>query len=338
MIELVKTAVMITGFVLGMMLIIEYLNVLTAGQWQQSLAGHVWGQYLLAALLGVVPGCLGAFTAVTMYTHGIFTLGAVVTAMIASSGDEAFVMLALIPRQAVMLMGIVFAIGLGVGVLVDVAGGRRKTRHPAACFELHGERGCGCLRLQEVSAYWKNCSPVRGTLTIGLGLFLLGVLTGQVGPPGWNWIRVTLAAVAGAAVFIVATVPDHFIEEHLWRHVAVKHAPRIFLWTLGALIVMRLLTDVFHLEPVIRSGRWAVLLVACLVGLIPESGPNLIFVTLYAQGLIPFSILVANSIVQDGHGMLPMLAHSRREFLRIKAITFAAAVAFGSIAMSLSII
>jgi hypothetical protein len=89
---------------------------------------------------------------------------------------------------------------------------------------------------------------------------------------------------------------------------------------------------------VIRSGRWAVLLVACLVGLIPESGPNLIFVTLYAQGLIPFSILVANSIVQDGHGMLPMLAHSRREFLRIKAITFAAAVAFGSIAMSLSII
>jgi hypothetical protein len=335
MMELVKTALMITGFVLGMMLIIEYLNVLTAGKWQERLARHIWGQYLLAAFLGVVPGCLGAFTAVTMYTHGVLTLGAVVTAMIAASGDEAFVMLALIPRQAVILMGILFGIGLGVGVLVDVAGGRRKTRHLAACFEVHGQNGCGCFEPQRISAEWRNCSPVRGTLTAALGLFLLGILAGQLGPSSWNWIRVTLAVVTGGAVFIVATVPDHFIEDHLWRHVAVKHAPQIFLWTLAALIVMHLMTDIFHLGPAIRSGRWVVLLAACLVGLIPESGPNLIFVTLFSQGLIPFSVLVANSIVQDGHGMLPMLAHSRREFLLIKAIDFAAAVTFGSVAMSL---
>jgi Putative, 10TM heavy-metal exporter len=335
MTELLKTALMITGFVLAMMLIIEYLNVLTAGEWQKSLAGHVWGQHLLAAFLGVVPGCLGAFTAVAMYTHGVLTLGAVVTAMIASSGDEAFVMLALIPRQAVLLMGIVFGIGLGVGVLVDVAGGRRKTRHPAACFELHGQNRCGCFEPGRIFARWKDCSPVRGTLTVALGLFLAGILAGQLGPPDWNWIRVTLAAVTGVAVFIVATVPDHFIDEHLWRHVAVKHAPQIFLWTLGALIAMHLLTDVLHLGPAIRSGRWALLLVACLVGLIPESGPNLIFITFFAQGLIPFGVLVANSIVQDGHGMLPMLAHSRREFLLIKAIAFAAALSFGSIALSL---
>ena len=335
MMELVKTALMITGFVLAMMLIIEYVNVLSAGKWQESLAAHVWGQYVLAALLGVLPGCLGAFTAVAMYTHGVLTLGAVVTAMIASSGDEAFVMLALIPRQALLLMSLVFGIGLGVGVLADIVTGRRKTRHPAPCFELHGNSGCGHLQPREVSAQWKNCSPVRGTLTVALGLFLAGILTGQLGPSGWNWIRVTLAVVTGAAVFIVATVPDHFIEEHLWRHVAVKHAPQIFLWTLGALITMHLLTDVFHLGPAIRSGRWAVLLVACLVGLIPESGPNLIFVTLFAQGLTPFSVLVANSIVQDGHGMLPMLAHSRREFLLIKAIAFGAALTFGSLALSL---
>ena len=54
MMELVKTALMITGFVLGMMLIIEYLNVLTAGQWQERLARHIWGQYILPAFLGVV--------------------------------------------------------------------------------------------------------------------------------------------------------------------------------------------------------------------------------------------------------------------------------------------
>ena len=326
---------MITGFVLAMMLIIEYLNVLTAGKWQESLAGHVWGQYVLAALLGVLPGCLGAFTAVAMYTHGVLTLGAVVTAMIASSGDEAFVMLALIPRPALLLMSIIFGVGLGVGVLVDIVAGRRKTSCPAPCFELHGENRCACFRIQEISVQWKRCSPVRGTLTVALGLFLAATLAGQLGPSGWNWIRATLAVVTGAAVFIVATVPDHFIEEHLWRHVVVKHAPQIFLWTLGALVAMHVLTDVFQLGPAIRSGRWAVLLVACLVGLIPESGPNLVFVTLFAQGLTPFGVLLANSIVQDGHGMLPMLAHSRREFLLIKAIAFAAALTFGCVAMSL---
>lgn len=335
MLAMGKAALMITGFVLGMMLIIEYLNVLTAGKWQQRLAGQVWGQYVLAALLGVLPGCLGAFTAVAMYTHGLLTLGAVVTAMIASSGDEAFVMLALIPRSALLLMGIVFGIGLVVGVLVDLLGGRQKTRHPAACFALHGAVHCGLHRPRKIRAQWKNCTPVRGTLSAALGFFLFGILAGQLGPSCWNWIRVTLAAVTGAAVFIVVTAPDHFIEDHLWRHVAVKHAPQIFLWTLGALLVMHLLTQVLHLGPALRGGRWVLLLAACLVGLIPESGPNLIFVTLFAQGFLPFSVLVANSIVQDGHGMLPVLAHSRREFVIIKLIAFCAALLFGSVAMGL---
>ena len=334
MTELFKTALMITGFVLAMMLIIEYLNVLTAGKWQERLAGYRWGQYFLAAVLGVLPGCLGAFTAVAMYTHGVLTLGAVVAAMIASSGDEAFVMLAMIPGHALLLMGIVLGVGLGVGIVVDIVARGQRTKHPAPCFELHGKGSCGCFQLREISAQWRNCSPARGTLTVALGLFLAGTLVGQLGPSTWNWIRVTLVLVAAAAAFIVATVPDHFIEEHLWRHVAIKHAPQIFVWTLGALIGMHLLTDVLQLGPAIRSGRWAVLLVACLVGLIPESGPNMIFIALYAQGLIPFGVLVANSIVQDGHGMLPMLAHSRREFLLIKTIAFSAALTFGSIAIA----
>ncbi len=59
------------------------------------------------------------------------------------------------------------------------------------------------------------------------------------------------------------------------------------------------------------------------------------FVTLYAQGSIPFSILLASSIVQDGHGMLPVLAHSRRGFVLIKAINFAVGLVVGIAAMAL---
>ncbi|MBW2683365.1 MAG: hypothetical protein JRC69_07380, partial [Deltaproteobacteria bacterium] len=67
------------------------------------------------------------------------------------------------------------------------------------------------------------------------------------------------------------------------------------------------------------------------VGLIPESGPHLIFLTLYVEGTIPLSIFLASSVVQDGHGMLPMLAESRKEFFRVKAINFTVGLLFGFI-------
>jgi hypothetical protein len=334
MTELFKTALMITGFVMAMMLVIEYLNVLSAGAWQKRLAEHAWGPYILGALLGAMPGCLGAFAAVAMYSHGVLTLGAVVTTMIATSGDEAFVMLALIPAQALKLMAILVVFGLAVGVLVDLVGGKRRTGHPADCLELHVQ-DCGkFIHPGRVLAHWKDCTPERGTLAIVLALFLAGIGAGQLGPAEWNWVRASLLAVSALALFIVATVPDHFLQEHLWRHVARGHAPRVFLWTFGALIAMHLLTEVLHLESTIRSGRWVVLLIACLVGLIPESGPHLIFVTLFAQGLVPLSVLLASSVVQDGHGMLPMLAHSAREFLLIKAISFTAGLGLGAVAMA----
>lgn len=63
--------------------------------------------------------------------------------------------------------------------------------------------------------------------------------------------------------------------------------------------------------------------------MIPESGPHLIFLTLYAQGAVPFSVLLASSILQDGHGMLPLLADSRLDFLRIKAINFSVGLLLG---------
>ena len=72
---------------------------------------------------------------------------------------------------------------------------------------------------------------------------------------------------------------------------------------------------------------------ACLIGLLPESGPHLIFVTLFAKGMIPISILLASSVVQDGHGMLPMLAHSRREFFIIKATNFSVGLLLGAAAI-----
>ena len=127
MLKVVKHALMITGFVSVMMLVIEYLNVLTRGSWQQGLARYKWGQLVLAAFLGATPGCLGAFAVVAMYSHGALSLGAVVAAMIATSGDEAFVMLAMIPKEFAVLTGILFAGAIVAGALTDAIFRKPKT-------------------------------------------------------------------------------------------------------------------------------------------------------------------------------------------------------------------
>jgi len=75
-----------------------------------------------------------------------------------------------------------------------------------------------------------------------------------------------------------------------------------------------------------------VLILSVLIGIIPESGPHLVFVMLFAEGLIPFSILLASSISQDGHGVLPLLSYSVRDTLLVKLFNVAAALLIGGAA------
>jgi hypothetical protein len=176
---------------------------------------------------------------------------------------------------------------------------------------------------------WRHLSLARGVLSVALLLFVLGIAIGSIGPQVWDWKRITLLIAGLGGLFITTTVPEHFLQQHLWKHVVLKHARSIFLWTLGALLVAHIITNQLHLEGYIQANALLVILVACLLGIIPESGPHLFFVTLYAQGTVPFAVLLASSIVQDGHGMLPMLAHSRWGFLLVKGINLFVGLAVG---------
>ena len=337
-------AVMITAFVCVIMLIVEYFNVLTSGRLQGRLVAQKWKQYLLGVALGIVPGCLGGFAVVSMFAHGVLSIGAVVATMIATTGDEAFFMATLFPRTyLLMTLGLV-VLGIAVGALTDFVM-RKRSVEGVLCdqkFELHEhEDTCECFNLAETVRQWKSCTPVRGILAVALGLFTFVVIGGYWETEKWDWIRVTLLGLSLTALFIVSTVPDHFLQEHLWEHVARKHVPRIFAWTLGTLLLMFLLTAPLENERLSAliaapEAKWIALLAACLIGLIPQSGPHLVFVFAYAQGTIPLGVLVASSIVQDGHSMLPMLAHSRRIVAGIKVLKVILALLIGGAMILLS--
>jgi len=260
-----------------------------------------------------------------------------VAAMIATSGDESFVLLAMIPEDALMLTFLLFVVGIGSGALTDFFVTKRVIlKKECEGLEIHEIENCLCYPRGEILQQWKHLSPFRTTLTVTLSFFFIMIAVGQIGPNEWNWMRISILLVSAISLFIVATVPDHFLEEHLWKHIARQHIPRIFFWTFGTLLVMYLIINELHFEDVIRDNQWIVLAGASLIGLIPESGPHLMFVTLYADGIVPFGIILASSIVQDGHGMLPMLAHSKRAFIIIKLINLVIGFFVGGIILAIN--
>ena len=323
-------AFLVTGFVFAMMLLVEYLNVATAGWLAQRLERGGLAGYAAVILVGTFPGCLGAFTDVTLYIHKVISFGALAGSMVAASGDEAFVMLALMPKTALWLFAGLFLYGLALAWLVDRVGGRR-CYGGLPCWRglaIHAVAdGSPRLAIRSRFLAW---SPARALLFSSLSLFALALALGLIGPEGWTWVRAILLAVTAVALTVVFVAPEHFLKEHLYRHVALEHVPRIFAWTLGALFVMawiKLQGGTFQAWIQLHPG-WAVL-AAALIGILPESGPHMIFVAGFAQGLLPLSSLVASTVVQDGHGMLPLLAESWREFIKVKAVTFAAGLAAG---------
>jgi uncharacterized membrane protein YuzA (DUF378 family) len=331
--EILNHTLLISGFVFSMMLFIEYLNVLTKGEWQKKLKRNKFGQIILGVLFGIVPGCLGSFTIVSLYSHGVVSFGALTATMIASTGDEAYVMFSAIPKEALLITGIIAVVGFVTGFIVDKISLKisflEKIAHG---FELHEEEHCDC------SPTWTNLkrnfstiSFPRALLVVLLTLLFLFTAAGTIAGEEEQWVRITLAIVTLAALYVVVVVPEHFLEDHLWKHVLKKHLLRIFIWTFAALAFIHFIEAYVNLHSLIEDNYFIVLIIAVLIGIIPESGPHLVFISLFASGSLPLGILLASSIVQDGHGTLPLLAFSKKGFIWVKLINVIVGFFIGTI-------
>ena len=264
--EVLLESLKISGLVFLMLVAVDLINVVAKGRIREGIKGGVWRQYLIASFLGITPGCLGAFASVSLYVHGNLTLGALVAGMVATAGDEEFVMLSLFPWQAALLFAFLFVCGVLCGWATDRIAVRLNIRPRESC---------------SLETYHPE-EESRG----------------------------------------------HYLREHVWGHILREHVWRVFLWTSGALLVVHLGLHSWDLTGFVREHTVWMLLLSGLVGIIPESGPHLIFVMLYAAGLVPFSVLFTSSFVQDGHGLLPLLSYSVKD----AALTKGFILAFGLIA------
>jgi hypothetical protein len=354
---------MITSFVMVMMLLIEYVNVVSKGKWLYRFRESRVKQILVAALLGIIPGCLGGFAVVSLFTHNIFNFGALAACMVATFGDEAFVMFAVMPRTAIVLSLIIFAVAIITGIIVNLFVKRFPAPFRPEHFAIHSSDE----HLHTgVWGNWKynlkHLSFERAILMAGIILIIVATVAGWFehshGPDGMHihegahihahdhaghecsghdhhhsvhgdisgiilqerWLNILFVAVSLIALFIISVVQEHFLKEHLWEHIIKGHLPKIFFWTLGVLTVLQLGGHFFDIDGWVRGNLLYIMMIAIIIGWIPESGPHIIFITLFANGTIPFSILLTNSIVQEGHAGLPLLAESKKGFFRMKVL------------------
>lgn len=329
-IDVISHSLMITLFVFVMMVIIDYVNVLTSGKMEQVVKGGKWRQYTLASFLGATPGCLGAFMNVSFYAHGLLSFGAIVGGMIATSGDEAFVMLALFPKRALLFFTLLFVLGI-IGAWFSDKTVSWIGIIPCENCELqivHAEDNCQCFDSTALITFSK-LAVGRYIILFALALSIVAVVTGQIGPQTWNWMRITLLLSLAIAIWILLTVPDHYLDEHIWKHIIKEHLWRVFLWTFSALLFITFGLKYWNIEVFVKAHKAWVFLICALVGLIPESGPHLVFVMMFANGIVPFSILLTSSIVQDGHGMLPLFSYSIKDALMVKLFNLVLAIIIG---------
>ena len=396
LIDTLRNSVLITGIVIIMMMMIESFNLESHSRFFNRVKGSSFRQVLLAALLGSIPGCIGGFATVSLYSRRLLSFGALTAMMIASAGDEAFVMLAMMPDKALWIFALLFVIAVFSGIAIDWI---MKSRNIVGC---HPERSEGsgsepCKEVTDSSLPLRMTAPQIKMTTQQIGPTAGGkedamaekkeataggkedamaekdgqdterrsltwqrlVLTGAIAlfaialAAGWMehdhavsetghiqinllsewWMNLIFAILCIVMVVIMCFRSDSFIKETLWHHVLQKHLPNIFAWTFGVLLAIGLLSEYIDLNTWVSDNPALMILLAVAIGIIPESGPHLIFVTLYASGLVPLPVLLASSISQDGHSSLPLLAEDKKSFAYAKLLNciIALIVGFGTL-------
>ena len=411
LIDTLRNSVLITGIVIIMMMMIESFNLESHSRFFNRVKGSSFRQVLLAALLGSIPGCIGGFATVSLYSRRLLSFGALTAMMIASAGDEAFVMLAMMPDKALWIFALLFVIAVFSGIAIDWIMKSRNIEvcHPDQSTACHPERSEGSgseqrktvtdsslpLRMttsqigmtapqikmtpqqigsvaggkedamaekKEATAGGKEDAMAekdgqdterrsltwqRLVLTGAIALFAIALAAGwmehdhavsetghiQINLLSEWWMNLIFAILCIVMVVIMCFRSDSFIKETLWHHVLQKHLPNIFAWTFGVLLAIGLLSEYIDLNTWVSDNPALMILLAVAIGIIPESGPHLIFVTLYASGLVPLPVLLASSISQDGHSSLPLLAEDKKSFAYAKLLNciIALIVGFGTL-------
>ena len=323
LIDTFRDSILITGIVIIMMMMIESFNLEKHSGFFEKTGGSSLKQVLLAAILGSIPGCIGGFAAVSLYSKRLIGFGALTAMMIASCGDEAFVMLAMMPDRALLIFAILFLLavfcGTGVDFYIKQRGLRKGTvmegRDSSLALRMTGEEAERMTGKEVLGMGEKNEEgEADSSLTLRMTEKEAERITGEEdGRRSLTWYRVVLTAAT--VFFAVALACGWLDHSHAAPEKGRIHIDLLSEWWMNMLfailciamaIILCFRPDRFIKEtlwhhilsrhlPVIFAWTFGVLL---LIGILSEyidisgwvsSNPAIMILLAVAIGIIPES-------------------------------------------------
>ena len=109
----------VTVFVAAMVLLFSWLQYATAGRFVDWIRANRRLQPVIGAIMGITPGCGGAIVMMPLYARGYVTYGTVISTLIATLGDAAFVLIggAIANPSLIGPVVMVHVISLVVGII-----------------------------------------------------------------------------------------------------------------------------------------------------------------------------------------------------------------------------
>jgi hypothetical protein len=357
-------------FVGAMLLFFGYVNYRYSGALINTIRKHKKLQVIFGSLLGMSPGCGGAIFVMPLYLRGTVTYGTVVATLISTMGDSSFVIISRMPSRALYIHLISITVGIVTGYLIDAVGiGRNVIKRRDAQEKNYSpghstdENTTPCSNDDNIQKTLLSKShEIAGTLGYEIthkgcwlwwSLCAMGFILGVIllfqqdvnHLVGFNLNLVVGLLGAGlSTIWMVAghhsLADDTYAEAKekvaSLREMFIHNAHETSFVTFWVFIAYTAYALFMHFTQidlgavVTRAGFWPVVATAC-IGLIPGCGPQIVIVTLYTEGVIPFSALVAHTLSQDGDALFPILAMKPRAAVWLTITTTIPALVVGAI-------
>lgn len=272
----------------------------------------------ISAVLGALPGCGGAIIVVTQFTKRQASFGSVVAVLTATMGDAAFLLLATRPFDGMIVLSTGLIVGSISGYIVN------KIHNVDYLAPEADSMPKNQPTIQDTPIKYAGRVFWRIVFIPSLIIALMLAFQFDFSAISYKLNEANIFFGAVCALIVVSlwaftskgetyqelTAEDDLQNKPSRLNRVMQDTHFVTAWVVAAFVLYELTMLFLGLDLKAWFMNYAVLapLIGLLIGLLPGCGPQIVVTTLYIQGVIPFSALIANAISNDGDALFPAIA------------------------------
>ena len=345
-------------------LLFGFINYKTSGSFVDIISRNKKLQPLFGSLLGALPGCGGSIILMPLFVSSKVTFGTIIASLIASMGDSAFLMMTTDFKAYILVTFISFLVGILTGYIVDYFKMEEKLELHKCKSNLNKIKSKNCSNTSSSNSCDIQKSRIFYHLAheivhgIGYKIYLLLLITGSLfmiivhSGLDFGFIEVmhsfeeviAVVGIVSSYIYMVMTkkiIENENFEENEHKLMSLKETlihsvseiSFVIVWIFTAyvlydLIILMVGGEEALVKLILGAGVISVFAGAAL-GIVPGCGVQIVVMSFYLKGSLPFAALVANSISQDGDALFPLLAMDKKSALWATIITTIPSIIIG---------